>query len=488
MASHEPRYLAVVHRVESLVARGTLKSGDRIPSLREMAKQTGSSLMTVLHGYQVLEDRGIIASRPQAGYYVLPRPLSAPKIAALPPMPLEPIRLYSDFVRASDDGQRLISQAMRSDVLQLGAGLPDSSFLPNEQLSLRMSRVVRGQPDGVNRYDLGSGDPALRAGIAKLMLGSGANVAPDEILVTPGATPGLLVALRAVASPGDAIALESPGYYGFYAMLRFLGLRAIEIPSDPDHGISPDEFERALAGRIRIRALVISSAFSNPSGSRLSRESMVRIAGLCRLHNVALIDDDTYGELYHGETRPHPPKSLAPDDVIHIGSFSKILAPGYRIGWIAGGRYQQEIRLCHSMAVLSVALPNQLAIAAFLADGGMSRHLRRLRLHYRENLASIRHCVAASFPEGTSITDPQGGYFLWVRLPDGVKAAELAELSIREHISVAPGTLFSSRGNYAGHIRLNGALPWSDRIEQAIQRLGALTAGLMNGKPRSKKR
>jgi len=295
MASHEPRYLAVVHRVESLVAQGTLKSGDRIPSLRGMAKLSGTSLMTVLHGYQILEDRGIIASRPQSGYYVLPRPLSAQKTANLPPMPLEPIRIYSDFVRDPGDGQRLLAEAMRTDILQLGAGLPDSSFLPNDPLSLRMSRVVRGQPDAVNRYALGCGEQSLREAIAKLMLNAGASVTPDDILVTPGATPALLVALRAVASPGDAIALESPGYYGFYAMLRFLGLRAIEIPSDPEHGISPDEFERALSGRVRIRALVISSAFSNPSGSLLAPVSSQRLVELCRLHNVALIDDDTCG-------------------------------------------------------------------------------------------------------------------------------------------------------------------------------------------------
>ncbi len=470
------KYEKVARRVESLIASGTLRTGDRIPSVREMARLMDVSTMTVLEGYRCLEDLGLVEARPQSGHYVRPKASRRRKVwARLPAARQEDILLVTKDVTVPQAVDRFLEQAADRRLLPLGAGLPDPSLLPSERLSILLARAARTQPEDTNRYSIGAGDPRLRRAIARWMLESGAVTEANEIVVTTGATQALLLALRAVAQPGETVAVESPGYHGFHGLLEFLGLRSIEIPSSPDTGFSVSALAQTLAApENAVAAVLLSASFSNPTGATMPDAEKERLVTLCRERGIPIIDDDTYGDLPFVGQRPRSLKSFAPTDVLHVGSFSKTLGPGYRIAWVAGGRHNGAILRYHHMAVLSTASANQHAVADYLERGGMSRHLRRLRRQYADNLRLIGDEVVASFPPGTRAGCPAGGHFLWVELPEGGDAVALAGRAFQAGISIAPGILFSSRLHYRRYLRLNGAVVCDERLRNALSTLGRL--------------
>ncbi len=467
------KYEQVAAEIKHRIELGLLQGGGKIPSIRMMAEQMRVSIMTVLEGYRMLEEDGIIESVPQSGYFVRARELRQhTSLQRLPEASRETIDLHTDFVHLNPSIEKMLNEAR--DLIPLGAGLPDPRFLESEELSVRMARVVRSDPFAANRYSLGKGEPGLRKELAKRMIDIGCTCGADDIIVTAGATQALLISLRAVAASGDTVAIESPGFQGFYSLIEFLGLKVIEIPCDPLLGFSVSSLKKAIGQGEKIAAVLLSSTFSNPTGSMLPDWKKELLAHLCADNGIAVIDDDTYGNLSFGKRRPLPLKAFDPDNVIHIGNMSKILAPGYRIGWVEGGKYSHDIMRCHFMAVLAVATPNQMAVAAFLKAGGLKHHLRKLRKIYAENMQLFQHAVAADFPWGTCTSNPEGGHFLWVRLPDGCDSDKLALESARHGISIAQGTVFTSRKHYRNFIRLNTAVPWTPEIRQALKTLGDL--------------
>ncbi len=459
-----------------------LEDGERVPSIRSMSKQTGVSIMTVLEGYRRLEDMGLIESRPQSGYYVRPKALrdSCPMVR-LPEVCQSDIALRTESVKIPEAVERLVIQTLKKDVLPLGAGLPAPDYLPNEELSILLARIARTYPNILNQYCFERGHHALLEMISKWMIDAGCITQKDETVITSGATQALMLALRSVTRPGDTVAVESPGYYGFYALLQFFNLNAVEIPCDPQNGLDVDALHTILKDGIRPASVLLSSNYSNPTGALMPDANKETLVKLCYQYNLPIIEDDTYGELTFNSYRPLPLKALAPDIVLYVGSFSKILAPGYRIAWLAGGRHTDDIRRCFGMSVLATPVATQLTLASFLKDGGLKRHLRRLRKRYEENIRLFQTKVARCFPEGTRTCNPQGGHFLWVELPQGHDAVALSVAAVNHRISIAPGVLFSSRQHYRRNFRLNCAIKWSDEVDNAIERLGELSANSQNG-------
>lgn len=464
MTKHEQ----VAQRIILLVERGILPTGKRIPSVRAMARQMGVSPMTVLEGYRALEDQGLIESRPQSGYYVRSTPLNRTGIIP-PPARIEELRPKAHPVRIPDGLRKLLVRTMNPDLLPLGSGAAAPEFFPNESLSLRMARAVRSNPEETNRTLLGPGDPSLREELARRMVEAGCSVDQSEILVTLGATEGLHLCLRAIAQPGELVAVESPGYYGFYAALEALGLKALEIPADPQTGISLLALKEAL--NQGIKGLLLCPTLSNPTGATLPDAVKEELVRLCQ--KVPIIEDDAYGELAFAGQRARALKSFAPDEVLYVGSLSKVLCPGYRLGWVAGGKHQEALLRHHLASVMAVPTPTQKAAASFLTDGGMPHHLRRLRKQYREGMLRFQEAIAA-WPVEVRTSQPQGGHFLWVELPEGCEAIALAEETSKQGFSIAPGALFSSQSRYERFFRLNAAIPWDDSVQGALKTLGNL--------------
>jgi DNA-binding transcriptional MocR family regulator len=215
--------------------------------------------------------------------------------------------------------------------------------------------------------------------------------------------------------------------------------------------------------------------FQNPVGSLMPDAKKQALVELLAAHQIPLIEDDVYGELYFGNRRPLPAKAWDKQGlVLHSGSFSKCLAPGYRVGWTVAGRYARDVARLKMMRTLSTSAPAQAALADYLAKGGYDKHLRQLRHALADQQDKMLEAVVRYFPKGTRATRPDGGYFLWVELGGGVDALELHRRALSLGISVAPGPMFSAQRAFRNFIRLNYGHPWSERSAAAIETLGRL--------------
>jgi DNA-binding transcriptional MocR family regulator len=422
---------------------------------------------TVLQAYLLLESRGVVEARPQSGHYV-----RAPRRDLLAePRPARPTSAPAR-VTVSDLVARVFASLRNPNLVQLGAALPSPELLPTEKLNRMMSLVARTAGAAGVVYDVPPGCAALRRQVARRAAECGVALAADDIVTTVGTMEALHLGLRATTQHGDTVALDSPCYYGVLQLVEALGLRALEIPATPQHGMDIDALEEALA-QTRISAVVCVTNFSNPLGAKMPDEAKKRLVQLLARREIPLIEDDIYGDLHHGDVRPRPAKAFDEDGLVLLcASFSKTIAPGYRVGWMAPGRFRERVmRLKYATNVACATLP-QMAIAEFLDSGGYERHLRRLRGRYAAQVARTSEAIAEHFPEGTRVSRPQGGYVLWVELPRGKSAIELYERALQRGISIAPGPIFSAKARYGSFVRISCGFPWSDVLARSVKTLG----------------
>lgn len=461
-------YEQVAERIRALMAEGTLKVGDRLPSVRKLHNQLSVSISTVLEAYRLLEDQGLIEARPQSGYFVKRALLNRPDEPNPPTL-----SQYSFPVEVSLAFR--ISNTMREpDNVMLGAAIPGNELLPIAALNRLMGQVMRAQPDRVHCYLHSKGCEELRHEVAKRLMDAGCSVPPEEIIITNGAAEAIYLSLRAVTKPGDTVAIESPCYFGLLEALETLHLKALEIPTHPKDGISLDHLEAALKER-KIAACVLVSNFSNPLGSCMSDAAKKHLVALLDRYDVPLVEDDIYGELYFEGRRPRAIKAFDTQGrVLYCASASKTLSPGLRVGWCVAGRYQVKVEQIKMSMNWMTAIAPQLTVAAFLANGGYDRHLRQLRRAYQSQIDRMTQAICDYFPAETKVSRPNGGYVLWLQLPDAFDSMQLYEEALQYNISTAPGCMFSVSGNYRNCLRLSCGMPWTDKIEQAMQKLGYL--------------
>lgn len=465
-----PLYLQVAGRIESMIEGGTFAPGERVPSVRKLSQQLSVSITTVLEAYRVLEDRALLEARPQSGYYVRTPAPRAPE-----PRPTASAK-NPETPEIGDLALRFLLSSQRRDVLALGSAVPHPDFLPVARLNRLLVQAVRKDPSASQSYDHVAGLEALRVQIGRRALDAGCALSPEDIVTTSGAQAAVHLCLRAVTHPGDTVVVETPTYYGLLEALESLHLVALEVATDPRTGVVLEELE-AVLGRQRIAACVLSPTFGNPLGHCMPDPAKRHLVALLARHRVPLIEDDVYGELAFTSPRPRAAKSFDREGLVLLcSSFSKSVAPGYRIGWTAPGRYRTKVEKLKFSSSVATATPTQMAIAAFLAEGGYDRTLRRLRREYRDLTARMALAVAEAFPAGTRVTRPGGGHVLWVEMPTPVDSVRLHEEALAIGVSVAPGILFSASGRYRNCIRLNCALPWTPRLERAIEDLGRLAA------------
>jgi DNA-binding transcriptional MocR family regulator len=471
-------YERLAERVAALIGAGTLRPGDRAPSVRQLSRQQGVSVATVLSAYSLLENRGLLVARPQSGYYVAAqRPARS---AVLPPLPGDPPCPPGSACAVSVDEllRRVQNDVASPRLVPLGAAVPSPELLPSAKLTRLMLQAAREQPQRSTAYDSPRGTRELRVQIAQRLLAAGCELAPDDILITNGCSEAVFLALRAACRPGGLVAIETPCQYGLLLALEVLGLRALEIPTCPIAGMSLPALRLALEQQ-PVEAVLLTTNFSNPLGSSLPDAAKRELAELAAQHKVAVIEDDIYGDMAFSGERPRVAKAWDRSGrVLLCGSFSKTLAPGYRVGWCASGQYAREVeRVKRATSFASPTLP-QLAIARFLESGGYDHHLRRLRRVYAEQVERAAAAIARHFPAGTQVSQPGGGYLLWVELPERVDSLALYQRALEAQVSVVPGPLFSPQGKYRNCIRVSCGAPWSPRVEGALATLGALAQAL----------
>ncbi|PKO49833.1 MAG: GntR family transcriptional regulator, partial [Betaproteobacteria bacterium HGW-Betaproteobacteria-21] len=406
---------------------------------------------------------------PQSGYYVRPRLLTGmPEPEITRPAGAATKLEVSDFIF------EILESVKDPSVVPLGSSFASPGLYPLDKLGRFLAAAARHMNPRATVTDLPPGNEELRRQIALRYLSRGASLQPSEIVITNGAMEALNLCLEATTSPGDLVAIESPTFHASLQMIERRGLRAIEIPTHPRTGVSLDALEDALRHH-PVKACLLMLNFQHPMGSLVPEDSRHALLQLLRRHDVPLIEDDTYAELHFGRHAPLATKALDTTGlVLHVSSFSKSLAPGYRVGWVAAGRYAQKIQRLKLSASLATTIPVQIALADFLKQGAFDTHLRRLRSALEVQEASMAAAIERHFPPGTRYTRPQGGYFVWVELPPATDALALHRQALDAGISIAPGPIFSAKREYGNCIRLNFGHPWSDEIEQAMQRLGAM--------------
>lgn len=466
-------YERVAADVAELIARGTYRVGDRVPSVRELSRQLRVSINTVNEAYAQLENRRVIEARPQSGYYVT-CPLPEPDGEGTSPAPR---KLTATTVEPGTEPLAVMRTLAAPGLIPLGRGVPNPELLPIDKLSRMLATEARRFRVESVTYAGAKGLKRLRTQIAKRSLDAGCRLTPDDVVVTSGCVEAVTLALQATCRPGDTVAIGSPVYYTFLNSIQELGLKVLEIPSTPREGMSVEVLAHALRHHA-IRACLVIANFNNPLGGVMPDERKAELVRLLRSHDVPLIEDDVYGELGFGLHRPTATKAYDEDGlVLYCSSFSKTLAPGYRVGWIAPGRYLEQVQRLKSVFSLASASPTQLAVAEFLTSGGYDRHLRALRRTYAAQLGHVRAAIAQWFPPGTRVTRPEGGFVVWVELPPGVDGLLVHQQALRRGIAVAPGALFTTSDRYRNCIRVSSAF-WSDRIRDALRTLGAIASSV----------
>jgi DNA-binding transcriptional MocR family regulator len=468
-------YERLADELSGMVARGVLKSGERLPSVRRLSEERGISIATVLSAYLLLEGRGIAEARPKSGHYVRARRAADPPVPSTPKRAASPARV--SIAAGADDLIHLMTQ--ERGLVPLGKAYVDAELLPIRKLNLMLAAVARegGGPGG--SYDELRGTRSLRRQLVRRAVAWGVFLEEDDFVSTVGATEALQLSLRAVTKPGDVIAVESPAYFGLLRLVEGHGLRALEIPSDPRTGLDLDALEDALRAA-PVRAVLATPNFSNPLGARMPDDHKERLVKMCTRRDIPLVEDDVYGDLAFDGTRPRPAKAFDTAGIVLLcGSVSKTLAPGYRVGWVAPGRYRDALEKQKFSNTVASPTPTQMAVAEFLAEGGYDRHVRKLRRVLAAQSARYCEAIAEHFPEGTRVSRPQGGFVVWVELPGGGSperplAVDLQLRALDRGIAIAPGTIFSARQRFAQCIRISTGHPWSPQIERAIATLGEL--------------
>ena len=468
-ATRDHLYLEVSDRIEKLIEKRALKVGDKLLSVRALSKEQGISLSTAFQAYYHLESKGLIEARPQSGYYVRfsPRHTLNVPMTAKPAEEVVPVSI--------DDMISSVYKDLRSDkLLNFALGSPSYELLPAAKLNKSVLQALRSSDDSCLRYEHVQGNVDLRKQIAIQSFNWGGAISEDDIVVTAGCMEALSLSLKAITKPGDAVAIESPTYFAIFQVMESLGLKVVEIPTDPSTGVDLDVLENAIT-RFDIKACLFVCNFNNPMGSCLPEEKKKRLVNLLAKHEVPLIEDDIYGELYFGKTRPHTCKTYDKKGiVIQCGSFSKSLAPGYRIGWTIPGKFKEKVIRVKRMNNVSTNTLAQSAIAHFLENGRYELHLRHLRKALHTNCMRYTQAITTYFPEETRVTRPQGGFALWIEMGKKFDGYRLHKQALRANIGVAPGQIFSSNGQFSNCFRISFGLPWSDRVEMGLKTLGEL--------------
>lgn len=464
-----PRYRQIADTLLTMIASGTLRPGERLISARRLAEREQVSLPTAVEALRCLEASGLIVARPRSGYFLVGRTLEEmrPSRPERQPVPVTMSALALSLFSRPED--RLIP---------LGAALPDPAWLPARDLQGALLAASRRIDAGGHAYSVPPGRFDLRRQIALRAADWGGCFGPEDLIVTAGATEAVRLALRVTCKPGDVVAIEQPAYFGTLLLLESLGLRALEVTTDPREGLVIDRLAQAIRLH-RPSAVLCSPTVQNPLGACMPVSSKKALVDLLEKAGIPLIEDDVYGDLAGDDMRPAACKAFdRTGNVLYCSSISKTLAPGWRIGWIAAGRFHDralQIRLAEGWAGNPLL---EAATGDFLAGGAYDRHLRRMKPKILRSIEAIMSHIVETFPSGTRVSRPAAGFLLWLELPGGVDALELHARAREAGIGVSPGQVFSSQSQLSGFLRLNCANEPTPRLLRAVARLGEIAREL----------
>jgi DNA-binding transcriptional MocR family regulator len=464
-----PLYIELANKIAVMIDEGIYKTGDKLPSLRSIHRQKGISVGTILQAFIYLQDKGFITSREKSGYFVnyqSKQHLQFPKTI--------PVSISERTVHIDKLLKKLRKEGSGKNFVSFANALPDHRLLPFNSIKRAIQTISRDISGSYLSLEEPKGNKQLRGVIARRSFMWNGSLQPDDMIITNGAIEAVNLCLRTVTQPGDAVLVQAPCYYGIMQSLELLDLKAVAIPCDSQTGININDMEEACQ-KLNIKACVLVSNFNNPNGACLSSEKKKQIARSAGKMKIPVIEDDIYGDIYFGHKRPGTIKTYdAQGWVMLCTSFSKSLFPGFRLGWCAPGRFTDQVERLKSMMNLASCNFSQKVLLELLNRGLYDRHLRKFRNELHKNLAGTIELIERYFPGGTKISRPDGGLVIWVELPGHINSVQLQDAALAQGIGIAPGEIFSARGDYKNYIRISYCNVWDKKTERALVRLGML--------------
>ena len=371
----------------------------------------------------------------------------------------------------------LFAVASRPEVVSLAGGMPYLEGLPLDVIARTVSQMIATQGTTALQYGSGQGDVGLREQITEVMRLEGINAHPDDVVVTTGSQQALDLVTRIFIDPGDVVVAEAPSYVGALGVFRAYQAEVVHVPLDAD-GLIPSALEEtltrlAVAGR-RVKLLYTVPNFHNPAGVSLSAERRPQILEIARRFGVLVLEDNPYGLLgFDGE--PIPAMRAADEEgVLYLGSFSKTFAPGYRVGWVvAPHAVREKLVLASESAILCPSNASQMAISTYLSTCDWRGQIDTFRDLYRERRDAMVGALEEHLPQA-SWTVPDGGFYTWVKLPEGIDAQSMLPRAVTGRVAYVPGTAFYADGAGADHMRLSYCFPTPDRIREGVLRLATV--------------
>jgi DNA-binding transcriptional MocR family regulator len=473
---NEHLYLQVAGGLEKMITEDVLKIGDKLPSVRLLSDEYGISMGTAFQAYYHLEGKGLIESRPKSGYYVR---FSQRRFPDLPKI-IQPDTLSHD-VSVKEMISSIYSDisSHNDKVINFAMAVPDVSLLPAAKINKSVMHALRNSKDHCISYEHTQGNIELRKQIAKLAFNWGGKIKTDEVIVTNGCLEAITMCLKAVTQPGDTVAVESPNYFGIFQAIESMGLKVVEVSSCFVTGLDLDCLQQVIK-KFPIKACVVIPNFNNPLGGCMPDENKRKLVEIIIKNNIPLIEDDIYGELYFGKTRPRTCKYYDTKGmVMHCSSLTKSLAPGYRIGWTIPGKFLDQVKQIKRINNISSPTLTQAAIAHFLQNGRYEYHLKNLRKALYTQCLRYMQAIVQYFPEDTKISRPHGGFVLWLQLNKKINAFKLRTEAMKHNISIVPGKIFSASCNYSNCIRISFGKPWDDDADYGLMMLGKLIQKMM---------
>jgi DNA-binding transcriptional MocR family regulator len=375
---------------------------------------------------------------------------------------------------SASEVRALFAVAARPEVVSLAGGMPFVEALPPEDVLRAVREVLSTQGATALQYTGGQGHAALRDRLVELMAEEGVAADPEDVVVTTGAQQALDLVGKIFIDPDDLIAVEAPAYVGALTAFGAYEPRYLQIDLDDD-GMLVDQLEEALLRGDRPKFVYTVPNFGNPAGVTLSHERRLRLVSLCREASIPIVEDNPYGMLRF-EGAPNPClRTLDPENVVYLGTVSKVFSPGVRVGWaLAEPSVIQRLVLAKEAADLCSSSFNMMVTERYFAGDRWLRNLDTLVVTYRERRDAMLDAIAETFPETASWTSPAGGFYVWVTLPDWVDTRSLLATAVERRVAYVPGTAFYPDGRGKNQMRLAFCYPTVDRIREGIARLGSL--------------
>jgi DNA-binding transcriptional MocR family regulator len=482
-AKEDHKYLQIAEGIEQMIQEEVLRIGDKLPSVRMLSEEYGISMGTAFQAYYHLEGKGLIEARPKSGYYVRFNNKRFPGM---------PSATKSEPFINEVSIQEIIANVFRNisaeDLINFSIASPQFELLPSAKLNKSVVHAIRSSKYNCINYENIQGNPELRKQIAKLAFNWNGKVKPEDVVVTAGCMEALVMCLKAVTTPGDTVAMESPSYFGIFQLIESLGLKVIEIPTDPTLGVDLTYLEKAIID-FDIKACVFVPSFNNPLGSCMPDDKKKELVQLITRYKLPLIEDDIYGEMYFGRHRPKACKTFDREGwVLYCTSVSKSLAPGYRVGWCIPGQFLEKVKSLKLTYTVSGNTLTQAAIAHFLSIGRYEYHLKNLRKALHTQCLRYMQGIVNYFPEDVRMSRPEGGFVLWVELNKEINAYKLYQEAMKYNISIAPGQIFSANGDYRNCIRIGYGRIYDDTVDYGLKILGDLIKKMQGNRERKKER